>query len=349
MSDHLLLSVERRVAETSDVITLYLKPLHGEVVRYLAGQFLTFIFEIRGRALRRSYSLSSSPAMDTFLSVTIKRIPNGEVSTYIWNNIKEGDIIKSLSPAGRFVPDVESDIQKDVFLIAAGSGIVPVYSILKTLLIIAPWYRITLIYSNRSEATTIFYKEIKALEGIYSDRFTCIHILSDSFDKSHPYRAHLNMGLLERLIKNKLHFEWERAEFFICGPFSFMRMADTIIVVMGFPAANVHKEQFIVLVEPPAVRRIPDIPDKLLVILYKENAIEISAAYNMSILELALTHGIRIPYSCKAGICGSCAVSCLSGKVFMSLNEVLTETDLESGLVLTCTGYVSDKKVVIKV
>lgn len=351
MSNHLFLKVAEVITETPEAITLKLLSMPEQDILYKPGQFLTFVFKRGEKELRRSYSLSSSPETDKTLSVTLKRIVNGEISTYLYNHIKEGDVLEALPPAGRFTLEADADLQRDIFLIAAGSGITPVYSLLKAMLIKEPLSRVTLIYSNRNEANTIFYKQLNLLAEKYPKTFNLIYVFSDPQDRNHKYKAHLNLGLLEHLINDNLLFERDKAEFFLCGPFAFMRMADTMIVVMGFDESRIHKENFVILAEQEAINTPPlieDKTDKTVYISYKEAQYAIRVPYDKPILKAALEQGVYLPYSCMAGICGTCAAKCIEGQVKMTFNEVLTAKDLAEGWVLTCVGYCANRHVKLK-
>jgi ring-1,2-phenylacetyl-CoA epoxidase subunit PaaE len=348
----LALKVIEIVRETPDVISLKMVPPEGGAVSYRPGQFLTFIFDRRGKEVRRSFSLSSSPDTDKdFLSITVKRIPNGEISNHLYSHVRVGDMLQSLYPAGRFVAETNAASQRDIFLIAAGSGITPVYSLLKSFLIREPRSRITLIYSSRKESATIFYAELNALAGAHPEQFRCIYIFSQPEEKDIA-PAHLNLELLRHLINENLHFSPDEAEFFLCGPFVFMRMAHMIIVAMGFEEIQIRRENFVILAEQEAIERPPliaDKSDKTVEITYRGKAFTITEPYDQSILKTALRQGIQLPYSCQAGICGICAAFCRAGEVKMSVNEVLTDKDLKAGLVLTCTGYAATAEVKLEI
>jgi len=352
MAGNLKFLVSEVIHQTLNAISLRLVPEHEQPIPYKAGQFLTFIFKQGERELRRSYSLSSSPVADKFLEVTLKRVVNGEISSYLYYYIKQGDILEALPPAGRFVMETNPLAQRDIFLIAAGSGISPVYSILKTALIEEPLSCVTLIYSNTSEGTTIFYEQLNELASRYPKTFNLIYIFSNPEDKNYNYKAHLNLSLLEYLINKSLIFERDKAEFFLCGPFRFMRMADMIIVVMGFDESRIHKENFVIRTEQEVINTPPfieDQSDKLVYIKYKGINYTLKVPYGKPILKAALEQGINLPYSCNAGICGTCAASCKEGKVKLAINEVLTAKDLSEGWVLTCVGYAVTKQVWLEI
>ncbi len=340
MQSYLELKVISIVHETKDAVTVQLANLNGEKISYRAGQFLTLIFVKNGKEIRRSFSLSSSPETDEYLAITVKRIPNGEISNYIYYHLKVGEMIKALPPGGRFtINNTTSD--RDMFMIAAGSGITPVFSIIKNSLNTDPLNRIILIYSNRDEKSTIFYDQLVKLEKEFSSRFTCVFIFSEPENKNHKYKGHLSLELLQNLIEENLKSEKSKAVFMICGPFDYMRNAEMIIIAMGFDKTQVHKENFVVIAEQEAINTAPiqEPGEKIVSIDYHNEHYKLNVPVGKPILKAALERGIYLPYSCQGGICGTCSAICTDGKIAMSINDVLTPKELEKGWILTCVGY----------
>lgn len=350
LMDYLNLKVTEIITETADTLTIRLQPEDDSKLKYEPGQFLTFIFNRHSKEIRRSFSLSSSPDTDPIPAITIKRIVNGEISGFLHHHISKGDVLRALYPSGRFTLAMEPSLRRDVFLIAAGSGITPVFSILKSLLIREPLSRVTLIYSNRNEKSTIFYNELNELAKQYSDRFTCIYIFSDPDDKTYRYWAHLNIGLLEELIRENMSFEKEKAVFMLCGPFTFMRMAEMIIIAMHFDESAIHKENFVLMQQPETISMpaIEDRSDKKLTIRYRGKTYVITVPYGVTILKAAMNNGIHLPYSCQGAICGICAGICREGKIQMPVNFVLGKDDISKGWVLTCVGYVATSQALLE-
>ena len=152
---------------------------------------------------------------------------------------------------------------------------------------------------------------------------------------------HLNNEFLEEIIKEKIpnyHLSNGNCEFYLCGPLAFMRMAEFTLKLLGFSSDQIRKEHF-VIDPPPHTPLLSDTSPKKIIIHYQQKKYEIKASYPNSILDAALQQGIHLPYSCKGGRCSTCAAYCIDGKIVMSMNEVLTEKDLEKGLVLTCVGF----------
>lgn len=315
-------------------------PFISRIVPYKAGQFLTFLITLHGREYRRSYSLCSTPGIDPFMAVTVKRIANGEISRHIHHDWKVGDVVKSLLPSGRFTLDSMPDLQRDIFLLGAGSGITPLFSILKEALHRETSAHITLIYSNRNERSTIFYEQINELHQRFADRFTIVWLFSDPVHVTGHYRR-MNNTLLEMIAPKHLKFGREKAQFFICGPSPYMRTVQFTLTFMGFHSAQLHKENFVVDTDAKLARvTIPqDSSEKQVTLKHLGKETIFKVLGNETILHAALRQGIELPYSCQGGVCGSCIARCAEGKVWMSVNEVLTDRELSQGVVLTCTGY----------
>ncbi|MRG49106.1 2Fe-2S iron-sulfur cluster binding domain-containing protein [Chitinophaga sp. SYP-B3965] len=344
---YIQLRITAIIPETPDTFTYQFEEVNGKPVPYQAGQFLTFLITLHGKEIRRSYSLSSTPGIDPHLSVTVKRITNGEISRHIIRYWKVGDTVTSLLPSGRFTLESQPDTQRDLFLIAAGSGITPLFSILKHALKTETAAHITLLYSTRNKENTIFYQQILALQQQYPERLTILWLFSDPEESA--FRRMSN-GLLEMLAPQHLKYDRELAQFFICGPSEYMRMVQFTLVFLGFNPAHIHKENFVINTEAKIARiQIPQdtsIKQVLLQVKGKEQVLEVPG--NESILHAALRQDVHLPYSCKGGVCGSCIAKCTGGKVWMSVNEVLTDKELAQGLILTCTGYAQSDKVILE-
>ncbi|GAA4930463.1 ferredoxin--NADP reductase [Mucilaginibacter defluvii] len=334
----LQLRVEKIERETADTSTFYLSNVTGEKVRYKAGQFITLVFDHHHEEIRRSYSLSSSPDED-LLAVTIKRIPNGEISRFMSTKIEVGDILNAVEPAGRFLI-THSEEKKDIIIFAAGSGITQVFSQLKYILKQPGQSNIVIIYSNLSESSIIFKKQLGEMANTHADRLKVIHLLSSEANR-------LNNFMAEKLAKQHASNGLANADFYLCGPFAYMRMLRLTLLYMGVEPQRIRKENFVidtVGVTPPAL----NYPPQKVGIAYKGEHYNIIAGENQSILQAALQNGIRLSYSCRAGVCSACAVMCTSGKVEMARNDVLTPDDLAAGWILTCTGHpVTEVEIVV--
>lgn len=316
-------------SETEDVKTFFL----AETPPYRAGQFLTILSP--GGKERRSYSFSSDTGTDRYAAITVKRIHNGLMSRYMFDKARPGDTLQVSGPSGFFVLPENIDAYEQVFFMAAGIGITPVFSLIKSLLLNHPLVRVALIYSSRSITETVFYDQLQSLAATYKERFHIEYLFSTAADLS---RARLNKLLLPKLIGEHLRTEKAKALFYVCGPFVYMRMVLLALEEAYISAENVKKENFNTAVIQQKFAP-PDTGSHHVTIQYNGEQFHFNSAYPDTILSSAQKHNIALPYSCGNGICGTCAAQCIKGKVWHRNNEVLTEKELKAGLVLTCTGY----------
>ena len=327
--------------EAKDTVTILLQRKDGSSLDYRAGQFLTFLFSLHGHALRRSYSFSSTPGIDPIPAITVKRVVNGEVSRYLLDHLQTGDQLLSLLPAGKFI--LGNEDQPYLFFIAAGSGIAPVFGLVKEALLLRPGTRVVLLSQQHDEESIIFKTSLEKLEQQYKGRFQWISLLSAPLATDGRNRTgRLNNRLLEDLLEEWLPGGNRCADmppmFYLCGPPAFMRMALFTLRLMGVPDERIRKENFTVEYVPPPPLLADTRPRKV-IIHASDISYQFEVAWPSTILQAALDHHIPLPYSCKGGRCSSCVARCLQGSVKMSINEVLTEKDLAAGLVLTCVGY----------
>jgi ring-1,2-phenylacetyl-CoA epoxidase subunit PaaE len=341
--DLLQLRVKKIIRETKDTRTIQLDSADGAEVHYEAGQFLTFIFNQGNNEIRRSYSFSSTPGIDEFMAITLKRVVNGQVSRFLIDHISRDYLLTSLEPSGRFIIETNFVLQRQIFFIAAGSGITPIFSLLKKILAEEPLTNIFLIYQNHDEKSIIFRKQLEELVKRHPLQLKWINLLSKPQknirvkNRAHVATGRLNNFLLEKIINTYLVSDREKL-FYLCGPESMMRMAQFTLKLMGFADEQIRKENFTVgYVPPPPL--IADSSAKDVIIHYGQKTYTIKVAYPTNILQAALNNHIQLPYSCRGGRCSTCAAKLMKGKVIMSINEVLTEKDLQGGLVLTCVGY----------
>ncbi|MDB4926105.1 ferredoxin--NADP reductase [Mucilaginibacter sp.] len=333
----LQLRVEVIKWETADTATFYFAEVSGKKITYTAGQFITLVFMHHEEEIRRSYSLSSSPD-EKLLAITVKRIANGEISRFLLTKIKQGDIINAVEPAGRFTIK-NFKAPKDILLFAAGSGIVPVFSQLKYMFNRSGESRVTLIYSSQDNASVLFKTELDELQVKHPDRLKIIYLLSNEGNR-------LNNISVEQLVKQNIYYNLANAEFYLCGPFTYMRMVRLTLLYMGLESSQIRKENFVlqtVAVSSSAV----NYPPQNIRILFNNEMHDLVVGENQSILQAALQNNIKLPYSCRAGVCSACTATCTSGKIEMAVNDVLTDIDLAHGLVLTCTGHPVSDDVVI--
>jgi ring-1,2-phenylacetyl-CoA epoxidase subunit PaaE len=308
----------------------------GHGIGWKAGQYLTLVRQEGGEEIRRSYSIIASPELGEPLEIGVKRVENGVFSRRLVDEARPGDRLLTTGTGGLFtLPDDLSGFSQ-VFFFAAGSGITPVFSLLKSLLHAHASTRAVLVFSNPSPEKTIFYEELKQLEQQFPGRFLPLFLFSNSPNLRYArlYREHL-LELLDE------HNALPPAQclFYVCGPEAYMRMCIYTLREQGVPQENIKRENFIIHNARPPKAEPPDKNAYTITIRSQGASFQFTSAYPDTILSAAKKSGIVLPYSCEAGRCGNCVARCLHGRVWMSYNEVLTPRDLQSGLVLTCVGY----------
>ncbi|MXV50598.1 2Fe-2S iron-sulfur cluster binding domain-containing protein [Pedobacter sp. HMF7647] len=333
MEETIRFTINEVINETADAKSYLLKT--DDQPDFLPGQFLTFLVSVNNKEYRRSYSIVTLPGEQ--LKIIVKRVENGVVSRYIFDNWHKGSALTALPPSGRFTLQTQSSIQRDIYFIIAGSGITPAIPHIRNLLINERQSALHLIYSNHNEHSTIFLAEIKRLDDEYENLF--VEFLFSDPNLHFEQRKRLNNGLLEKMIGKSLKYRHENAVFMLCGPFTFMRMAKITAIFMGFHADQIKTEHFIPEILYSGTHQTPVYSDRTVSIIYKNRRYRVSVTKNQSILRAARLQNLELPYSCEGGICATCMAKCISGKVDMTINEVLTPKDLQKGLVLTCTGH----------
>ena len=333
-AEHLLLTVVEVVQETADAHSVVFRTPPG--VTYRPGQFLTLRVPQPGGFLARCYSLSSAPGVEDTLKVTVKRVPQGRGSNWVCDTVEAGQQIEALTPAGLFTP---ADLDVDLLLLAAGSGITPVMSILKAALA-GGTGRVLLVYANRDEASVIFAAELQTLAERHPERLVVVHWLESVQGRPTP-------AALRELAR-----PWAHAEAFLCGPGPFMDCAAAALTELGVPRDRLHIEHFVSLTgdpwaEAPAPARQPGAAPARLV----ELQVELDGATHdllwpadRTLLDVLLEEGLDAPYSCREGACSACSVELVTGEVAMLANTVLQQADLDEGWRLACQSRpVSDR------
>ncbi|MEO7522497.1 MAG: 2Fe-2S iron-sulfur cluster-binding protein, partial [Ferruginibacter sp.] len=295
------------IAETATAKTFVLDFLDGWKPVYKPGQFITLVFFTKHGEKRRSYSMSSSPAMNESFSFTVKKVDNGEFSRFLIGHVKTGDILYSSGISGFFILPLDIDEPKQYFFITAGSGITPCFSMIKTILATCT-ANIVLIYSNRSEPDCIFYNQLKDLKVKYHQRLA-IHFLFSNIPD--VYRSRLSKWLLQQLLDQYLIIPPHEALYYLCGPFEYMRMID-ITLLERIPAKNIFREQFMALPRL-LLSKPPDTDEHRVMIHINNKEYQLQVQFPGSILATAKKNKIELPYSCESGRCGSCVATCTTG------------------------------------
>ncbi len=341
-----LLKVFRMVKETEDACSFYfLVPREiKQEFQYKPGQFITLRLLNKGQLHKRCYSLSSIPEEDNFLRITVKRVKGGLISNGLIDNLDEGSEILVLPPAGSFIASLTA---KRYFMLAGGSGITPIMSLIRSLLKKEEVQQITLVYANHDAQSIIFKSELDVLQQQHSHKFKIIHNLT----VPKPGISGLAGRLTGEKIKNLISSEDEQTEYYICGPKELTQLTTEAFNQNGVSEHHIHIEKFTSLAEPfesvhGAEEDVPLIvgdstetdqgDEKHLSIKLEGQEVSITCKPHECILDAAIGNQLNPPFSCREGICGTCIAQLKSGKVVMNKHQALTEIEAKSGKILTC-------------
>lgn len=336
MSDYTLIT-KKIVPLTHDTKGFYFNiPLN---LNYHAGQYITLLLNIDGKEIRRPYSLCSSPNVDYELGIAVKLIENGEATRYLHDKLKVGDEIKILKPNGKFT--LPKEMPKQLFFMAAGSGIGPILGLMKQALH-QTQSDVILLYSNSDKNDCIFYHELKNLETIFVKRLKIIWLFSDN---KNLILARLNRFRLEELVTQYIPNKKE-VLFYTCGPFAYMEMIFITLLTMGFNKEQLFKETFTTYEDDDddeggllTDKDAPNYTDAEVTIHINNLKHTFNLKAGETILQAAQKNGLVLPYSCMRGMCSSCICQLNSGSVYLHYNQVLTDNDLINGRILTCTAH----------
>lgn len=341
-STYLPLKVREVVRETEDTVTIYFEQPEP-FLEYKPGQFLTLVMDFEGKEQRRSYSLCTSPYVDPFPGIAVKRVPEGLFSNFLNEKVFPGKTVNVLKPVGNFTTDFHSQNHKHFFLVAAGSGITPIMGILKSVLINEPNSKVTLVYCSRNEEQIIFKKELDALEEKYAGKLSVIHNLSQPSGSWTGLKGRLTKEKLQEFAKEAESDLSFQKEYFACGPEGLMDNFEETLQELGVPSDNVHRESFYSsaadLAHEAAIHGYTGgILTRDVTVILEGEEYTVTVTPDKTILEAGRDHDLNMPYSCQSGLCTSCMGKLLSGKVKMDEDAGLSKNEKEAGYVLCCVS-----------
>lgn len=323
------LLVKDVVRETADAVSLVLDvpTAHADRFRYSAGQFLTLQVVVNGEAHRRCYSMSSSPAAEADLRITVKRDRDGLVSNWLNDTVEPGQHLHAAPPDGRFVL---TDTDRELVTFAGGSGITPVYSLIRHALA-ATDRRARLFYANRTADSVIFAAALAEVLGAHHDRLSVHHHL----DESH---GTVSADHIDAFLDG-----CDDAEYYICGPAPFMDAVESTLLGRGVPADRIHLERFsVATVEVDG--STPMVTEDVTIVLGR-NTVTVPYRAGNTLLQTARLAGLNAPSSCETGSCGTCIAAITEGGARMLNNDALDEDEVAEGLVVTCQAIPTSRTV----
>ena len=332
--------VKQETADAVSVVFEIPENLKAEFT-FSAGQYITLQKEIKNSLVRRAYSICSTPNSGE-IRVAIKAVKDGVFSTYATTHLKVGETIEIAAPEGRFLLNPEAN--KNYIAFAAGSGITPILSILKTVLETELTATFTLVYGNKTVADTLFFEELNSLKETYPDRFNLHYIYSREVVKN-GLRGRIDENVTNYFVKNRYQ-ETTFDAAFLCGPEAMIKEASKTLEKNNIAKENIYFELFTATVNEGKSDQVKEGVTEITVLLDDEET-TFSMPQTDDILAASLRHSLDAPYSCQGGVCSSCLCRVTEGKAVMVKNAILTDTEVAEGLVLACQAYPTTATVTI--
>jgi len=346
------LTVSQVRNETRDTIavTFEVPPKLAGSFKYQQGQHLTLRAQINEEDVRRSYSICSA-VQEATLRVAIKRTPGGLFSTWANDTLKPGAILEVMPPMGHFNVALDPASARHYVAFAAGSGITPILSIIKTTLLTEPHSSFTLFYGNRASSSVIFKEELTDLKDMYMERLNLAYVMSREQQDIELFNGRITREKCEQFIKHWIRIE-DMDVAFICGPEDMMHGVSAALQEAGMPKQNIKIELFAASI--PKHKHMPRGLDaavrhqtEVTVIMDGSHTSFTMDKDKESILDAGLRAGIDMRYSCKGGVCSTCRCKLVDGKVDMDVNYALEDYEIARGFVLSCQSFPVTDKVVV--
>ena len=333
--------------ETKDAVSISFE-VPTELIQdfqFSAGQYLTLKTLIDKEEVRRSYSLCSSPNENEW-RVAIKEIENGKFSRFANHSLKKGNVLEVMMPSGNFKLKTTKGCNKSYVLFAAGSGITPIFSILKTILSDEN-SDVTLFYGNKGFYSVIFREELEALKNKFLNRLRIVHLFSQESLGNKVQKGRIDKEkcdvLFESFLKNQ-----SIDDVFICGPESMILGVTASLIEHGVEKEKIHFELFGVALKPKEKEiKTASIGTEVEIIIDGDSFKFDLDSNGISILDAAYKAGADLPFACKGGVCCTCKARTITGEIRMDVNYALSPEELAQGYILTCQSHPISKNVVI--
>ncbi|TDS52166.1 ferredoxin--NADP reductase [Myroides indicus] len=344
MSKFNLLTVKEVKKETPNSVSILFEIPEQlkDAYQFIAGQYVNIKYKKQEKEIRRAYSICSTPKSGD-LRVAVKKVDDGLFSPYANTRLKAGDQLEVQVPEGRFTLETQVDNRNNYAAFAAGSGITPVMSILKTVLEEEPNSSFVLLYGNKNTEETIFHQELHDLKQKYLNRFFVYFVYSQAKEIESIF-GRIDKSAVNFVLNNK-HKETSFDRYFICGP---ENMIDTVGGILK--ERNVTEEQILFEIFTP--NNDSDIPIKVegsakVTVLVDDEETTFTMSKKEILLDAVLKEGVDAPYSCQGGICSSCMCRIVKGSAEMKRNSILTDDEIDDGLILSCQAIVTSDEIYI--
>lgn len=344
MSHFHTLSIKEIVKETSSAVSILFDIPEDlkEFFVFTAGQYVTLRTTIDGQDVRRAYSICSSDNSGE-VKIAVKAIENGVFSNYAYDKLSAGDKIEVAPPEGNFVLNTSKENSKRYLAFVAGSGITPVLSMIKSVLENEPKSTFTLVYGNKTIEDIIFKNELDALAKQFIAKLNLKYVLSQE-KKADALEGRIDKNVVNYIVRDKFnHLNFD--EFFLCGPEEMINDVSQTLTEDGFSKENIHFELFFSSADTKDVSTADGVSE--ITVLVDDEETTFTMDQTDTILAASLRHSIDAPYSCQGGVCSSCMCKVTEGHAIMSANSILSDDEIEEGLVLACQAHPTTTKIAV--
>lgn len=355
MSQFYALHVSQIIRETDECVSVSfdIPETLRESFMFTSGQYLTLKTKVKGEDIRRSYSLCSAPHEGKW-TVAIKKVENGRFSTYANEILEEGDVIEVMPPMGNFIAKVSGENKKTYVAMAAGSGITPIMSIVKSVMKYEPRSKFILFYGNKNTSSIIFKEELDELKNLNMDRLSVNHVLSREKLDSDLFFGRITPEKCDKFNEHLVSLE-NIDELYICGPGNMVQQLKDHFIAKGMESSHVHAELFTtpdqeIQEKKEEMHKAPGVQsgDSHITIKLDNHEYFFNLEFDTNnILDAAIENGVDLPFSCKGGVCCTCRAKLVEGEAQMMVNYALEPDEVEEGFILTCQSYPRSSKVKI--
>jgi ring-1,2-phenylacetyl-CoA epoxidase subunit PaaE len=307
--------------------------LQGEFA-FESGQYITVKFPVGETEIRRAYSISSKPGAGT-ITIGVKKVPGGTFSVYANEKLKVGDVLEIMPPQGRFVFKAAGPTRQ-IVAFAAGSGITPIMSIVQTALEGNAENKVVLVYGNQNREEAMYYDKLQALQSKYNDRFFIYYTFSRAQEDGCMF-GRIDKSTANYVTRNK-HKSMNPDSFYLCGPLNMVETVTAALTENGVPKTKIHHELF---TEPEGDSQDSPVAEGKthLEVMLDDAVHSLEMDRKSIVLDALIKNKIDAPYSCQGGVCSTCIARVTEGKATMVKNQILTDSELAEGLILTCQAH----------
>lgn len=324
----------KKLTPTSVAVTFAIPKDLAQTFAFMAGQYITIKKEIKGKELRRAYSISSSPEKDG-ITIGIKKVDNGGFSNYANNKLQVGDVLEVMEPEGRFVYKPSKEVQ-NIAAFVAGSGITPIMSIVKSVLDSNSKNKFVLVYGNKSYEETMFYTDLVKLELEYANRFF-VYFTNSQTREDKALFGRIDTSTVNYALKNK-HTAVDFDAYYLCGPEAMINTVRDTLLDNGVDKDKILFELF----TPTEIKEELPIQAEgstAITVVLDDEEFQFTMDKKTLVLDAVLKENIDAPYSCQGGVCSSCIAKVTEGKAEMVMNQILTDKEIADGFILTCQAH----------